>query len=121
MSSPPGPARRVAALLLLSSLLPVLDISTRDEARSVDLSLGGASEGAKSAFRDKKPATTSRAFCQMENARKPAQVPVMRLYSANGVTNGFGAALCGRDLVSRCQDAELNGRRNGSPLRRTNM
>src|SRR3954454_11914275 len=54
--------RRVAAWLLLSSLLPVLDISTRGEARSVDLSLGGAGEGAKSAFRDKKPTTTSRGF-----------------------------------------------------------
>jgi hypothetical protein len=76
MSSPPGPARRVTASLLLPSFLPVLDISTRGEARSVDLSLGGASEAAKSTFRDKKPATTSRAFCQMENARKPAQWPV---------------------------------------------
>ena len=104
--------RRVAASLLLLSLLPVCDLSTRGEARSVDLSLGAASEAAKSAYRDKRPGRTSRAFCRMENARTPApaQAPVVRLRSANGVADGFAAALCGRDLVSRRQDAELNGR-----------
>jgi hypothetical protein len=54
MSSPPGPCAASQLFAVLLSFSPVFELMTRGGARSADLSLGGASEAAKSAFRDKK-------------------------------------------------------------------
>jgi hypothetical protein len=45
---------------------------------------------------------------QGARASTPVEAPTKHLSSLNGAADGFAAALCGRDLAPRCQDAELN-------------